>query len=206
VKLYYIPREASMAAHIVAREAGCDVELVKVDFPTRRTERGDDYWQVTAKGYVPALELDDGRVLTEVAVVMQYLADGKPEADLVPPWGTFERYRLLEALNFVATEVHKPLATLFYPAMTAEMKAFQRGYLRRRLDALAAELDDRDYVVGDRFGIADAYLFTVLHWAGPLDIDLAPWSNVAAYVSRIGARPAVADTMRIEGPGTFARP
>jgi glutathione S-transferase len=205
MKLYYIPREASMAAHIVAREAGCDVELVKVDFPTRRTERGDDYWRVTPKGYVPALELDDGRVLTEVAVVMQYLADGKPEAGLAPAWGTFERYRLLEALNFVATEVHKPLATLFYPDMTPDMQSFQRRYLRRRLDALARELHDREYLVGGRFGVADAYLFTVLHWSDHHDVDLDPWPNVAAYVARIGARPEVVETMRLEGPGTFAR-
>lgn len=199
MKLYYAPGACSMAPHIVATEAGIKLDLVKVDIPNKKTESGDDFWKVNPKGYVPALQLDDGTVLTEVGVICQYLADQKPESGMTAKAGTMERYRQMEVLNFAATEVHKQLGALFNPKMTPEMKEVQMGVIERRLNPLEKSLEGKQYAMGDRFTAADAYLFTVLNWTNPLKIDLGKWPNIKAYMGRVGARPKVLETLRAEG-------
>ena len=199
MKLYYSPGACSMAPHIVATEAGIPLELVKVDIPNKKTAGGDDFWAVNPKGYVPALQLDDGSVLTEVGVICQYLSDQKPESGLTAPAGTMERYRQMEALNFAAAEVHKQLGALFNPKMTPEMKEVQMGVIERRLNPLEKSLEGKQYVMGEHFTAADAYLFTVLNWTHPLKIDLGRWPNIQAYLGRVGARPKVQQTLKAEG-------
>ena len=199
MKLYYSPGACSMAVHIVASEAGVPVDLVKVDIPNKKTEAGGDYWTVNAKGYVPALELDDGQVLTEVGVICQYLCDRKPGSGLLSTPGTMERYREMEWLNFAATEVHKQIGALFNPKATPESKEIQLGVIERRLNALDKMLAGKTYAMGDRFTAADAYLFTVLNWTIPLKIDLGRWPNVQALHKRVGERARVRETMKAEG-------
>jgi glutathione S-transferase len=199
MKLYYAPGACSMAPHIVATEAGTKLELVKVDIPSKKTESGDDFWKVNPKGYVPALQLDDGTVLTEVGVICQYLADQKPESGLTAKAGTMERYRQMEMLNFASSEVHKQLGALFNPKMTPEMKEVQMGVIERRLNPFEKSLEGKQYVMGDKFTAADAYLFTVLNWTNPLKIDLVKWPNIKAYMGRVGARPKVLETLKAEG-------
>jgi glutathione S-transferase len=199
MKLYYSPGACSMAPHIVANEAGTQLELIKVDIPNKKTASGDDFWKINPKGYVPALQLDDGSVLTEVGVICQYLADQKPESGLAAKAGSMERYRQMEALNFVSSEVHKQLGALFNPKMTPEMKEVQMGVVERRLNPLEKSLEGKAYVMGDKFTAVDAYLFNVLNWTNPLKIDLGKWPNIQAYMGRVGARPKVQQTLKAEG-------
>ena len=199
MKLYYAPGACSMAPHIVATEAGLKLDLVKVDIPNKKTADGGDFWAVNPKGYVPALQLDNGEVLTEVGVIIQYLADQKPESGLAAKPGSMERYHQMEAVNFAATEVHKQIGALFNPKMTPEMREVQLGNVDRRLNALEKMLDGKSYIMGDKFTAPDAYLFTVLNWTGGLKIDLAKWPNIKAYVARVGARPQVLATLKAEG-------
>lgn len=198
MKLYYSPGACSMAPHIVATEAGIPLELVKVDIPNKKIEGGGDFWAVNPKGYVPALDTGNG-VITEVAVICQYLSDQKPESHLAPPANSVERYRLQEALNFCATEIHKQIGALFNPAMTPEMKAVQMGTIERRLNALEKLLQGKDYILGSEFSAADAYLFTVLNWTGKHNIDLGKWPAIKAFQARVGARPKVQEAMKEEG-------
>ena len=199
MKLYYSPGACSLAPHIVAREAGYSIDLEKVDIPNKKTADGGDYWKINPKGYVPTLVLDDGQVVTEVGVICQYLADQKPESGLVPKFGTMERYRQMEALNFTATEVHKQIGALFNPMMTPEMKQVQIGTIERRLNALEAMLDGKAYIMGDKFSAADAYLFTVLNWTNMHKIDVSKWPNIKAYMVRVVERPKVREAMKAEG-------
>jgi glutathione S-transferase len=199
MKLYYAPGACSMAPHIVLREAGFKFDLEKVDIPNKKTEGGDDFWKINPKGYVPALRLDDGQVLTEVGVICQYLADQKPESGLAPKLGTMERYRLMETVNFTATEVHKQIGALFNPMMTPVMKEVQRGTIERRFNALEKSLEGKQYAMGDKFSVGDAYLFTVLNWTNLHKIDLGKWPNIKSYMGRVGARPAVQETLKAEG-------
>jgi len=199
MKLYYSPGACSMAPHIVAREAGCQFDLEKVDIPSKKTAGGEDFWQINPKGYVPALKLDDGEVLTEVGVIIQYLADQKPESGLAPKAGTMERYRLMEAVNFAATEIHKQIGALFNPKMTPEMKEVQLGVIERRFNALEKALEGKQYVMGEKFSVADAYLFTVLNWTGMHKIDLGKWPNIKGFMARVAARPKVQETLKAEG-------
>jgi len=199
MKLYFSPGACSLAPHIVLHEAGFHFETEKVDIPAKKTASGADYWQINPKGYVPTLELDSGERLTEVSTILQYLADQKPESGLAPEIGTMARYRLMEALNFVATEVHKSVGALFNPQMTPEMKDVQKAYITRRFDALNRMMDGQSYLTGDRFTVADAYLFNVLRWCGFHKIDLTAWPNIAAFVERIASRPQVQAAMRAEG-------
>ena len=199
MKLYYAPGACSMAPHIVANEIGIRLELVKVDIPNKKTESGDDFLKINPKGYVPALQLDDGTVLTEVGVICQYLADQKPESGLVAKAGSMERYHQMEALNFAATEVHKQLGALFNPKMTPELREVQMGTITRRLDALEQMLTGKRYIMGDAYSAPDAYLYTVLNWSRPLKLDLAKWPNIEAYMGRIGERPKVQETLKAEG-------
>lgn len=199
MKLYYSPGACSMAPHILALEAGQKLELIKVDIPNKRTESGDDFWKINPKGYVPALVLDNGDLITEVSVICQYLADKTPDSGLVAPFGTMERYQHMSAFNFVATEVHKQIGALFNPALTPEMKTVQLGTIGRRLKTLDQMLNGRSYLMGDKFTAVDAYLFTVLNWTNFHKIDVSQWQNIPAYMARVSSRDKVKLAMAEEG-------
>lgn len=203
MKLYYSPGTCSLSPHIVAREAGLPIELVKVDIRRipHRSEDGADYAAaVTAKGYVPALELDDGALLTEGAAIVQYLADRAPESGLAPAWGTMGRYRLIEWLNFVASELHKMFSPwLFHPEYGRQAAEVARDKLAGRLAFVDAQLAGRPYLLGEAFTVADAYLFTIAGWTRITGIDTAPWPNLEAFLQRVAARPAVRSAMQAEG-------
>jgi glutathione S-transferase len=199
MKLYYAPGACSLSPHIVSREAGIPVELKKVNLKDKVVEGGADFRTVNGKGYVPALELDNGQVLTEGPVIVQYLADQKPESGLAPKAGSFERYRLQEWLNFITAEIHKGFSPLFKPNTPDEYKKIVRENLAGRFDWLNQQLAGKDYLMGKSFSVADAYLFTVLTWTKPLQIDLGKWPNVAAFLARVSARPKVKEAMKAEG-------
>jgi glutathione S-transferase len=199
MKLYYAPGACSLSPHIVARELGIPVELKKVNTKDKTVEDGGDYRKVNARGYVPALELDDGQVLTEGPAIVQYLADRKPEAGLAPKNGTFERYRLQEWLNFLTSEIHKQFSPLFRPNTPEEYKTILKENLAARFDWLDRELAGRDYLMGKQFSVADAYAFVLLGWTRPLKIDLARWPNLVAFQQRVGARPRVQEALQAEG-------
>ncbi len=199
MKLYYAPGTCSMASHIVALEAGQQLDLVKVNIPNKKTEHGDDYWKINPKGYVPALALENGEIITEVAVICQYLADQNPLSGLISPPGSMQRYHDMSALNFAATEVHKQIGALFNPALKPEMRAVQIVTISRRLNTLEQMLASRSYMLGERFTVADAYLFTVLSWTKHHRIDVAPWPNIQNYMARIADRESVRKAMFEEG-------
>lgn len=199
MQLYFAPGACSLASHIVSREAGIPVDLVKVDLGSGRAEDGSDFRSVNAKGYVPALRLDNGEVLTEGAALLQYLADQAPEAGLAPANGTFERYRLIELLTFINSEVHKGFSPLFNPKATPDARQALKDKLAPRLAWLDQALAGKDYLTGSQFSVADAYAFTVLNWSGNLGVDLTPYANVRAFMDRVAARPKVREAMRAEG-------
>ena len=199
MKLYYYPGACSMAVHIALREAGIPFDLDKVDLANKRAASGEDYAKVNPKGYVPALRLDDGQILTEVAVLLQYVADLKPASGLAPKAGTIERYRLMEWLNFISSEVHKTLSALFNPKITPEWKDNQVALFSRRCDFLVQQLSGKPHLTGDKFTIADAYLFTILGWANLFKLDMGKWPALQSYAARIAARPAVKEAMKAEG-------
>jgi glutathione S-transferase len=199
MKLYYYPGACSMAVHITLREAGFSFDLDKVDLAKKRTEHGEDYNTVNPKGYVPALRLEDGQVLTEDAVLLQYVADLKPGSGLAPKSGTMERYRVMEWLNFVSSEIHKTLGALFNPKITQEWKDDRIALFGRRCDYLVKELGAKPFLTGDKFTIADAYLFTVLGWTNLFKIDMGRWPALQNYMAHIASRPAVKEAMKAEG-------
>jgi len=174
MNLYYAPGACSLAPHIVMREAGFPVELKKVDLKAKQFE-GGDYKSVNGKGYVPAVKLDDGTVLTEAPVIMQYLADQKPDAGLAPKAGSMDRYRLQEWLNFITSELHKGMGNFFNPALTDDWRKAVTDRLGLRFDWLSKQLEGKKYLMGDKFTVADAYLFVVLNWAGPSKFDMGKW-------------------------------
>ncbi|TAH44893.1 MAG: glutathione transferase GstA [Betaproteobacteria bacterium] len=198
MKLYYSPGACSLSPHIVLREAGADFSLVRVDLRARKTENGDDYLAINPKGYVPALELDDGELLTEGPAIIQYLADLHPAAKLAPTPGTLERARLQEWLNLISTEIHKSFTPLFRGA-GEEWKNAALDNIGRRFDFIAKHLATHPYLMGEQFSVADAYLFTVLSWTGFAKIDMSPWPALQAFSERVGARPAVQAALRAEG-------
>jgi glutathione S-transferase len=199
MKLYYSPGACSLSPHIVLREAGLQFELVRVDLKTKKTADDGDYLQVNGKGYVPLLELDDGQRLSEGPAIVQYLADQKPESGLAPKAGSMERYRLQEWLNFLSTEVHKQFSPLFNPDASEEWKQAVRRNLSRRFDWLAPQLKTRPYLMGERFSVADAYLFTLLNWCSFTAIDLGRWPPLKDYLARVAARPKVQEALKAEG-------
>jgi len=199
MKLYYYPGACSMAPHIVLREAGYKFELEKVDLSAMKTASGEDFWKVNPKGYVPALKLDDGQILTEAGVILQYLADQKPHSGLAPKPGTMERYRLMELLNFIASEIHKSVGAFFHPQTAPEWKEKQLTLVGKRFDYLVSALDNKKYVMGDSFSVADAYLFTVLNWTRYHKIDISKWPKLKDYLASIIDRPAVRESMKAEG-------
>ncbi len=198
MNLYYSPGACSLAPHIVMREAGFPVELKKVDLKAKQFE-GGDYKTVNGKGYVPALRLEDGSVLTEAPVVMQYLADQKPESGLAPKAGSMDRYRLQEWLNFITSELHKGMGNFFNPALTDEWRKAVTDRLSLRMDWLAKQLEGKNYLMGDKFTVADAYLFVILNWAAPSKFDLSKWPVLQEYHKRVAARPKVQEAMKAEG-------
>lgn len=190
-KLYFSPGACSFSPHIVLREAGLPFELEHVDLATRKTKSGADFLAVNPKGYVPTLQLENGDILTEGAAIVQYLADQKPELNLAPPAGTMERYRLQEWLTFIASELHKGFGVLFTKAMPDEAKALGKASLEKRFDYLAQKLEGQDYLMGAGFTVADAYLYNVLTWTAYVGMSLESRPVLAAYMARVGARPAV---------------
>ncbi len=199
MKLYYAPGACSLSPHIVARELGIPLDLKKVNTKDKTIEGGGDYWKVNARGYVPALELDNGQVLTEGPAIVQYLADQKPEANLAPKNGTLERYRLQEWLNFLTSEIHKSFSPLFKPNTPEEYKKIAKENLATRFDWLDKQLAGKDYLTGKTFTVADAYLFVLTNWTKFHNIDLARWPNIAAFQKRVGARPKVQEALQAEG-------
>ncbi len=199
MKLFYSPGACSLSPHIVAQEAGIPLELIRVDTRTKTIATEGDFWAINPKGYVPALELDDGQVLTEGPAIIQYLADLRPESALAPPNGTALRYRLQEMLNYVTSEIHKTYSPLFNPKVSAEVRAERVEYLKKRYAFLDRHLAVHDYLVGDRFTAADAYLFVVTNWARSTKVDLSEFTQLLAFQKRIGARPAVQAAMKSEG-------
>ena len=199
MKLYFSPGACSLSPHIVLQEAGLDFTLERVDIRARQTAGGADFLAINSKGYVPALELKDGTVLTEGPAIVQFIADLAPDRQLVPGHGTLERYQVIEWLNFIATEVHKSFGPLFRPTATDDMKEAARANLVNRLGWVAERLAGRDYLMGSQFTVADAYLFTALGWAAFVNFDLSPWPVLTAYQQRVGSRPAVQQALRAEG-------
>ncbi len=199
MKLYYTPGTCSLAPHIVLEETKTPFTAVKIDLRTKKANDGSDFLKVNPNGYVPALMLDDGTVLTEASVLVQYIADKAGATNLAPANGTVARYQLMSWLNFVATEVHKGFSPLFHPKMPAEGKAVATERLIDRIKFLDGHLAKSAYITGNSFTLPDAYLFTVLQWTYGLKIDLSPFPHIVAYLEKIRARPAVEAAMRAEG-------
>jgi glutathione S-transferase len=199
MKLYYSAGACSLSPHIVLLEAGLPFTVEKVDLKTKKTAAGIDYFTINSKGSVPALQLDDGRVLTEGPAIVQYLADQKPDSGLAPRAGTFERYQLVEILNYITSELHKGYGALFNPKISADWKASTLQNLDKKFAWLSGHLGNKTYLMGNTFTVADAYLFTVLRWSDHVGIDLTPWPVLTAYQSRVALRPKVQQTLKDEG-------
>jgi glutathione S-transferase len=200
MKLYFSPNACSLASHIVLRELALPFELIRVDNQKKLTADGDDFLQINPKGYVAALQLDNGEVLTEGAAILQYLADQVPAAGLAPVNRSWERVRLQEWLNFVSSEIHGGLGVLFKDAIPAEVKALFKATLFKRFAILVQTLERQDYLLGAHYSVADAYLFVVLRWAAFFDIDLQQWPALAKFQQRVGERPAVIAALAAENP------
>ena len=199
MKLYYAPGACSLAPHIVAREAGLRLDLEKVDLRTGKTDGGAAFADVNPKGYVPALALDNGEVLTEVSALVQYLADQAPQAGLAAAGGSADHYRLLEWLGFISTEIHKGFGPLWNPQAPDAAKTMAKNHLAKRFAYLDQRLARGSYLTGERFTIADAYLFTVANWTKFHGIDLKPYPNLQAFLDRVAARPRVQEALQAEG-------
>ena len=198
MKLYYSPGACSLSPHIALLEAGFPYELVKVDLRAKKLENGDDYLKVNPKGQVPALQLDSGELVTEGPVIVQIIAD-KAGNGLAPGHGSAERYKLLEWLNFITTEVHKNFGPMFSPVLADDAKAFFKDRVMGKFKYLDSQLGSRDYLMGKQFTVADGYLFTMLSWAERMKFDLSGMPNLLAYHSRVGARPKVQEALSKEG-------
>ncbi|MGD1878684.1 MAG: glutathione transferase GstA [Kiloniellaceae bacterium] len=200
MKLYYLPGACSLASHIALREAGVDFELEQFDKASKKTQSGADFLAINPKGYVPVLALDDGDVLTEGAAILQYIADENPKAELAPAAGSRDRVHLQAHLNYIATEVHKAFSSLFNPHSRDSEKADAKTRVAEKLDMVEKILSDgRNYLVGDKFSVADVYLFVVVNWTFPTNISLDPWPHVAAFHQRVGARDSVQAALKAEG-------
>ena len=199
MKLYFAPGACSLSPHIVLEEAGITADTEQVNNQEKKTKTGKDYWTVNPKGQVPALQLDNGEMLTEGPVIVQYLADQKPASGLVPAPGTIERYRVQEWLNFITSELHKSFGPIFRPTTPDAYKTISRENLGKRFDWLDKQLAGKQYLMGDKFTVADAYLFTVLRWSPRVEIDISKWPNLKAYFDRVAARPKVQEALQKEG-------
>ena len=198
MKLFYAPGACSQAPHIVIHELGLPYEAVKVDLVKHTLPDGSDYRAINPKGYVPLLELDDGTRLTEASVLVQYLADQRPGV-IAPKFGTLERWKLMEWLGFISTEVHKGFGPLWNPKSEAPVRERATQALGNRFTLIAETLSKQPFLTGDKFTVADAYLFVVLNWAGYHKIDLSAWPALQQFQARVAARPAVQATMKAEG-------
>lgn len=199
MKLYFAPGACSMSPHIALQESGLPYTTEKVDLRAKKTASGADYLEINPKGYVPALVLDNGEMLTEGPAIVQYIADQAKDKQLRPAAGTVEHYHLLEWLNFISAEIHKGFGPLFNPASTDDAKTQALANLTRRFGQADKLMNGRDYLVGDKFSVADGYLFTILNWTKKTGPDLAGMPNLQAFQARIAARPAVQQVMRDEG-------
>ncbi len=199
MKLYYTPGACSLSVHIALREAGIPADLVKVDLASHKTEDDRDFSTLNPYGYVPALELDDGEVLTEGTALVQYVADRNPAAALAPANGTLQRYRLQAALGFINSELHKTLGALFNPALVGDARAATIQRAETRLGQLSEQMKGKDWVANNQYSVADGYLFTVMNWLKFFDLDLARWPLLAAHSARVVARPAVQAALKAEG-------
>jgi len=200
MKLFFSPGACSLSPHIVLREAGLTFDLEQVDLAAKKLKAGGgNYREINPKGMVPVLQLDGGDVLTEGPAIVQYIADQKPESGLAPKPGTLDRYRVMEWLNFITSELHKGFTPLFKPNTPDEYKQIARNNLSDRFAFVDGKLAGKQYLMGDKFTVADAYLFTILNWTNFQKIDLAPWPNLKAYVERVRARPKVQDALKAEG-------
>ncbi|WP_374369292.1 glutathione transferase GstA [Piscinibacter sp.] len=199
MKLYYSPGACSLSPHIVLREAGLAFEPVLASTKTHKLQDGTDYYGINPKGYVPLLELDNGERLTEGPAIVQYIADQAPAKKLAPAAGTMARYRLQEWLNFITSELHKSFSPLFNPAMPEEAKALYRTRLGDRFKWVDGQLAGKNYLMGEDFSVADAYLFVVAGWGKHVGVDISGLANLGAFMARVGARPAVQEALKAEG-------
>ena len=199
MKLYYSPGACSLSPHIVLREAGLNFDLALASTKTKKLADGSDFYQINPKGQVPVLELDNGERLTEGPAIVQYIADQAPTSKLAPPAGSMQRYRLMEWLNFITSELHKSYSPLFNPAMPEEGKAVYRARISERLQWVDSQLEGKQYLLGDEFSVADAYLFTVSGWSKVVGVDMGALKNLNAFRDRVAARPAVKAAMEAEG-------
>jgi glutathione S-transferase len=199
MKLYYSPGACSLSPHIVLRESGLPFTPLMASTKTHKLADGTDYYTINPKGYVPLLELDDGQRLAEGPAIVQYIADKVPEKKLVAPWGTMERYRQIEWLTFIGTEIHKGFSPLFVPNMPEEAKALSRERILSRLSWVDQQLEGRQFLMGDTFCVADAYLFTVTNWSKFVNLDISALKHLGAFMGRVAARPAVQEALKAEG-------
>ena len=199
MKLYYAPGACSLAPHIAAREAGLPIELEKVDLRQKKTAGGEDFSAINPKGYVPALRLDDGTVLTEAAAILQYLGDRAPASGLLPAAGSPERYRVIEWLTFISTELHKNYGPLWYPKSSEAEKEAAKGRLALRYPIVEKALDKGEHLGGSRMSLADIYLFVISNWAGMTGVDLSGYPKLQAFQKRMAQRPKVQEALKAEG-------
>jgi len=198
MKLYYSPGACSLSPHIVLREAGLAFEPVLASTKSHKLQDGTDYYGINPLGYVPMLELDDGTRLREGPAIVQYIADQVPSKNLAPANGTLPRYRLQEWLTFIGTEIHKTFSPLFNPATPEEAKGMFRDKLTSRFEFVDKQLEGKEYVMGDHFTVADAYLYVVTRWTQPMSIDISRFKNLTAHNARVGERPAVQEALKAE--------
>jgi glutathione S-transferase len=199
MKLYYSPGACSLSPHIALLEAGLPYDLVKVDLRAKKLENGDDYLKVNPKGQVPALSLDSGELVTEGPVIVQMIADKVSGKNLAPARDSAERYKLLEWLNYVSTELHKNFGPMFSPVLSDDAKAFFKDRVMGKFKYLDSQLAGRDFLMGKQFTVVDGYLFTMLTWAERMKFDLSAMPNLLAYKARVGARPKVQEALTKEG-------
>ena len=199
MKLYYMKGACSLASYISLNEAGVKFEAIQVDHKTHKTLDGADFNAINTKGYVPALRLDNGELLTENVAVLQYIADRNPASKLAPAAGTMERYRLMEWLSYINSEIHKSFGPLFAPAVSEDVKQFARDNLTKRVDWLEKALGAKTYLMGEQFTVADAYLYVVLGWSSHVGVDLGKWPTLKRHNERVGARPHVIAALKGEG-------
>src|SRR5882757_5083461 len=199
MKLYYSPGACSLSPHIALLEAGLPYDLIKVDLRAKKLENGDDFLKVNPKGQVPVLALDSGELMTEGPVIVQVIADKATAKNLAPARDSTERYKLQEWLNFITTELHKNFGPLFSPVLSDDAKAFFRDRLNGKFKYVDSQLADLDHLMGKPFTVADGYLFTMLHWADRMKLDLSALPNLLAYKARVGARPKVQEALSKEG-------
>jgi glutathione S-transferase len=199
MKLYFAPGACSLSPHIVLREAGAKFDLEQVDLREKKTKKGDDYWKINPKGQVPLLELDDGQMISEGPAIVQYVADKNPGAGIIPAAGSIDRYHLQGWLTHIGTELHKTYGPMFRPTTPDEYKKISKETLANKYKNIDKMLEGKQYLMGDKFTVADAYLYTVTRWAPRVEFDLSPFPNVKAFMERMNARPKVQEALKAEG-------